>query len=163
LGEDVRLLSDPYFPKHEEVSSDLYWALQQLSDFTVRNGEWLRPYTLSAAERAAWAQGELNPSFISASDSIWTVARRYPDKMVVQLMNFSGLASHQRWDEEHTAPAKCQNVSVKIQMLQRPAQVFWDAPELAAGPQALDFEYSNKVLTFQIPQINFIGLVVIYA
>jgi len=162
LGEDARLLSDPYFPKHEEIAPELYLALRQLSDFTVRNGEWLSSYTLSDVEKNGWAAGDLNPRFIAADDSVMTVARRYRKALSIQLVNFNGLDPHQRWDEAHAAPAPCQNISIKIQIDNRPSQIFWDCPELTAGPEALDFEYTDKTLTFQIPQISYIGLVAIY-
>ncbi len=161
LGEDARLLSDPYFPKHEEISPELYSALRQLSDFTVRNGEWLSSYTLSAVEKNNLAEGELDPEFISAGDSMMTVTRRHPKSLSVQLVNFNGLDPHQRWDEVHAAPIPCQKVSIIIWMDNRPSQIFWDCPEQAEGPQTLDFEYTNGILTFQIPQINYIGLVAI--
>jgi dextranase len=162
LGEDARLLSDPYFPKHDEISPDLYPALRQLSDFTIRNGEWLRPYTLTVAEKDHWAESELNPEFISTDDAIMTVARRYPKSLVVQLVNFNGLVPHQHWDEAHPFPTPCRELSISIQMSQRPSQIFWDCPEQTDGPLALSFEYFNGTLTFQIPQINFIGLVAIH-
>ena len=162
LGEDARLLSDPYFPKHEEISSDLYSALRQLSDFTIRNGEWLSSYALSDAEKDKWAQSERNPEFISTDDSIMTVARRYPKSLVIQLVNFNGLDPHQPWDEDHPFPTPCRKVSIRIRMSQRPSQIFWDCLERIDGPQELNFEYSNGTLTFQIPQINFIGLVAIH-
>jgi dextranase len=162
LGEDARLLSDPYFPKNEEISSDLYSELRKLSDFTVRNGEWLRPYTQSATGKEIWSRGELSPSFISTDDAIWTVVRSYPKMFVVQLVNFNGLDPHQRWDEALVAPTPCQNISIKIQISQRPAQIFWDCPEQTDGPQAVNFEHADGNLTFQIPQINFIGLVAIH-
>ena len=162
LGEETRLLSDPYFPKHEEISPELYTELRKLSDFAVRNGEWLRPYILSATEKEVWAKGELNPKFVSLNSSIWTVVRRYPKSLVVHLVNFSGLDSHQRWDEAHVPPTPFRNVSINIQISQRPRQVFWDSPERVEGTQSLAFEYLNETLTFQIPQINFIGLVAIY-
>ncbi len=162
LGEEARLLSDPYFPKHEEISPDLNSALRQLSDFTIRNGERLRPYTLSISEKEIWAEGEQNPEFISTDDSIMTVARRYPNSFIVQLVNFNGLDSQPRWDEAHPFPTPCRRVPVRIQMSQRPSQIFWDCPEKTDSPQALDFEYSNGKLTFQVPQINFIGLVTIH-
>jgi dextranase len=162
LGEEARLLSDPYFPKHEEISPELHIELRQFSDFAVRNGEWLRPYTLSASEREVWAQGELKAKFISIDDSIWAVARTYPKKMVVQWVNLSGLDPHQRWDDAHAAPTPCRKVSIKIQMPQRPAGIFWDCPEQTSGPQAVNFEHADGILTFQIPQINFIGLVAIH-
>ncbi|HKG53472.1 MAG TPA: glycoside hydrolase family 66 protein [Anaerolineales bacterium] len=162
LGEEAHLLSDPYFPKHEEISPVLYSALRQLSDFTVRNGEWLRPYSLLMSEKEIWAGGELNPEFISTDDSIMTVARRYPKSLMVQLVNFNGLDSHLRWNEAHPFPTPCWKVSIRIQMSQRPSQIFWDCPEKNDRPQALDFEYANGKLTFQVPQINFIGLISIH-
>ncbi len=162
LGEETRLLSDPYFPKHEEIPPDLQTKLRRLSDFLVRNGEWLRPYALSEAEKEKWAEDALNPKYISTSDSIMTVMRNFPKKMILHLVNFTDLGSHPRWDEDHAAPTPCQNVSISIQRSQSPTQIFWDSPEQTKGLQALNFEYSNRILTFQIPQINFIGLVVIH-
>jgi len=91
-----------------------------------------------------------------------TVARRYPKSLVVQVVNFSGLDPQQRWDETHAAPIPRQDISIKIQILQRPTQIFLDCPEQTDGPQVLKFEHSNGTLTFQIPQINFIGLVAIH-
>jgi dextranase len=162
LGEEARLLSDPYFPKHEELSLPLYQALRQLSDFTVRNGEWMRPYALTATEKESWAQAELNQKFISIDHHIWTVARRYPEKMVIHLVNLTGLDPDQRWDKAHAAPIPCTTVTMKVQMSERPSRVFWDCPEQTNGPQILDFTYATEVLTFQIPQIHFTGLVAIH-
>jgi dextranase len=162
LGEDARLLSDPYFPKHEEISPELSSALRKVADFTVRNGEWLSSYSLSNADKNNWAESELNPEFIFTDESIMTVARRYPNSLSIQLVNFNGLDPHQRWDEAHAAPVPCQNISIKIKIDRRPSRIFWDCPELPDGPQALDFEYTDGILTFQIPQINYIGLAAIY-
>jgi dextranase len=162
LGEAARLLSDPYFPKHEEISPILLSELRKLSDYLVRNGEWLRPYALSADEREKWSQGELNSAFISTEDTLWTVARNYPKTLVIQLVNFASLDSHQRWDAAHEAPLPCQEVVVRIQIPQRPAQVLWDYPERIDGPQELGFEYSNGLLTVTIPHIHFTGLIAIH-
>jgi dextranase len=162
LGEDERLLSDPYFPKHEYISPDLKAELRRLSDFAVRNGEWLRHYNLSKDEKEFWAKSDLNPEFVSTEEAIWTVVRNYPKSFVVQLVNFTGLDPHQRWDEGHTASTLCKDVSIEIQLSRRPTQIFWDCPELTKGPQALDFDYANEVLKFQVPQIHLIGLVAIY-
>jgi len=162
LGEAARLLSDPYFPKHEEISPILLSELRKLSDYLVRNGEWLRPYALSADERERWSQAELNSVFISTEDNLWSVARSYPKTLVIQLVNFAGLDSHQRWDEAHKAPISCEEVIVKIQIPQRPAQVFWDCPEQIDGPQELGFEYSEGSLTLKIPHLDFTGLIAIH-
>lgn len=162
LGEDARLLSDPYFPKHEELSPDLFAALRQLSDFAVRNGEWLGSYTLSSEEKEMWVVGELNPKFVSTGESLMTVVRKHFKKTVLTMVNFSGLNHHQRWDEDHDAPAQQEKLSIKIQVDKQPSQVFWDCPEMTGGPQGLKFEHSDGILTVHVPQINFIGLIAIH-
>jgi dextranase len=162
LGEGARLLSDPYFPKHEGIPLDLRAGLRRLADFAVRDGEWLRPYALPAEDREMWSKSELDPAFIVVDGPTLTVARRYPGLLVVTLVNFTGLDSLQRWDEAHPAPTPSRDVSIKIQMPQRPARVFWDCPEEARGPRSLGFEYSEGILTIEIPQISLIGLVAIY-
>lgn len=162
LGEDARLLSDPYFPKHEEIPPDLQSELRRLSDFAVRNGEWVRPYTLTPAGKEIWSRGEWNPPYISMEESIWTVVRRYPQTLSVQLINFSGLDLHQRWDDVHAAPRTREKVDVKIQVAKRPSHVIWDVPEQTRGPLELSFEFNDGMLIFQIPQIHFIGLITIH-
>jgi hypothetical protein len=133
-----------------------------MSDFMVRNGEWLRPYSLSSDKQESWSQAELNPAFISTDGSVWTVVRSYPRTMVIQLINFTSLDSHQRWDEAHDAPVPCEEVVVRIQISKRPAQVLWDCPEQIDGPQAMDFEYSDGSFAVKIPQIHFTGLIAVH-
>jgi dextranase len=162
LGEDARLLSDPYFPKHEELSASLSSKLQELSEYAVRNGELLRPYTLSVDEKEIWSWGEKNPEFISSEEGIWTVARRYPKQLVIHLVNFTNLPSGQHWKEAHAAPTPCREALIKVRMTQRPSRVFWDCPEQTHGVQLLDFQYSNETLTIQVPHISFLGLIAIY-
>ncbi len=162
LGEDARLLADPYFPKHEEISPDLQTELRRFYDFMVRNSEWLRPYTLSMADKEKWADSELNPAYISTDDSIMTVVRNQPNETILQLVNFTNLGLDARWNEEHAAPNPCRNVSIAVRRSRRPSKIFWDCPEQTKGPQTLDFEFSNGILKFQIPEINYTGLVVIH-
>ena len=162
LGEEARLLSDPYFPKHEAIPPDLRAGLRRLADFVVRDGEWLRTYALSAEEKGTWSESELDPAAITVGAPLTTVARRFPGFLVLTLVNFAALDSHQRWDEAHQAPTPSSDVSIKIQMPKRPARVFWDCPEAADGPRSLWFDHSEGILTIEIPQISLIGLVAIY-
>ena len=162
LGEDARLLSDPYFPKHEEIAPDLQMELRRLYDFMVRDGEWLRPYTLSEVEKERWAESDLNPSYISVDDSIMAVVRKQPQRTILQLVNFANVGFEAHWNETHAAPASCQNISVRVPRKQRPTNIFWDCPEQTEGPQSLEFEFSSGILKFQVPRINYTGLIVIH-
>lgn len=162
LGEDARLLSDPYFPKHEEISPELRAALRQLADFAVRDGEWIRLYDQAQAGKEVWSSIEPNPEFIESDESIWAVSRKFPGSQILQLVNFSGLDPHQRWDESHAAPTPRSNVDIRIRTDHEPSHIHWDCPEADNGPQPLRFDYSNGVLMFQIPHIHFTGLVTIH-
>jgi len=162
LGERARLLVDPYFPKHQHIAPDLFSAMRKFYDFVIRNGEWLKPYNLSASEREQWAGGELNPDFVKISDSIWSVVRHHAEALAIQFVNFTGLKGDPRWDEPHLTPTACQNVPVRVQTSRRPDRVFWDCPERSDGPQVLDFEFLNGELLFTIPQLNYTGLIYIH-
>jgi hypothetical protein len=41
IGERIRLLADPYFPKHQEMTADLKEDLLRYSDFAVRYEDWI--------------------------------------------------------------------------------------------------------------------------
>ena len=88
--------------------------------------------------------------------------RTFPKSFVIQLVNFTNLDSHQRWDEAHDAPTPCEEVMLRIQLPCRPAQILWDCPEQIDGPQELAFEYFDGLLTVKIPQISFTGLIAIH-
>jgi hypothetical protein len=82
--------------------------------------------------------------------------------MVIQLINFTGLDSHQHWNNTHPAPSPCADATLGIQFPRQPAQVVWDCPEQNNGPQILQTYYSDGMLTVKIPQIHFTGLIVIH-
>lgn len=161
LGESTRLLSDPYFPKHEAISPKLQSQLRSFYDFAVRNGEWLMSYNLSTEEKNVWAEGELNPSFVSADESLWTVARKYPHGWSVRVLNVSGLDSHPRWDQPHGSPKRQQKVAMSIKSAKRPLSVIWDCPE-QSQPQEIQFDYQGGIVTCELPQIQFLGLLIIH-
>lgn len=162
LGEQARLLADPYFPKHEAISPALLSAMRRFYDYAVRDGEWLQAYDLPAAERSQWADGQLNPDFVETSDSIWSVARQHAGALTLQFVNFTGLNAEPQWDQPHPEPTTCRNISVRVRSPIRPGRVCWDCPEGSGGPQALDFEYSDGELAFILPQIQFAGLIHIH-
>jgi len=162
LGEQARLLVDPYFPRHQQIGPNLLATMRRFYDFVVRNGEWLRPYNLSSSERERWAEGYSKPDFVKVSDSIWSVIRRHAEALVIHFVNFTGLNVDPQWDETHPAPTACQNVPVRVQTSRRPDRVLWDCPERSDGPQVLNFEFSNAELRFTVPQLNYVGLVYIH-
>jgi dextranase len=161
LGEETRLLADPYFPKHQALPAELKTSLRCLYDYIVRYGEWLGSYTLTGTEKKQWAEGSLDADFVTIDPAIWCVARPRPDGMSLTLVNFSDLDTP-RWDTIHTAPSPSQAVEMKITYPGRPRRVTWSNPEQANGPQALEFEYSDGVVQLTIPHIQIMGMITIH-
>jgi dextranase len=161
LGEGVRLLADPYFPKHQAIDDGLRADLRRFYDFAVRSGEWLKAYHLSGADLQAWSNAELDQEFISGVASVWSVRRTLPEGEVLSLINLTGL-ENPRWDQPHTAPRPCKNLKVRIPCSRPPAQVFWSCPEQADDPQPLAFEHRGETLHLEIPLIHYSGLVTIH-
>lgn len=162
LGEDVRLLADPYFPKHQEILPSLKTALVKYYDFRVRYGEWLQGYQLRPAERQVWAQAEFRPDFVVSSPEVWAIARKLPDGMVINLVNFSGQGNNSRWDERHEAPAECQDLKIRIAADKKPEKILWACPEAVEGPSALDFEYDHGQVSISLPSLNLLGVIYLY-
>jgi hypothetical protein len=72
------------------------------------------------------------------------------------------LSPHQQWDQVHASPEKRKHVSIQIQLPYQPGQIDWDCPEISTASQILEFHYANGMLTFQIPQLDYLGLVIIH-
>lgn len=122
LGEPGRLLADPYFPKHQPLSSELAGSLRRYYDFVVRYGELIGPVAGHSAE------GQ-----IQTPDGVWAIGRASANHLTVCLLNLTGLAAEPRWDEVQPAPASLTHVPVKI-LLDQPVQQAWWANADAAQP-----------------------------
>lgn len=161
LGEQARLLADPYFPKHQPMSDELRIELRQFYDYAVRSGEWLGSYNLLTRERKIWAEGEMNPSSVVLGESVWSVVHRFPDGQCISLVNMTGL-ENPCWNVAHPAPTPCQELPARLKYPQEPGQVFWSCPEQDRGPQALDFEFESGELHFMIPHLRYLGVISIH-
>jgi dextranase len=97
LGEHGRLLSDPYFPKHEAIPEKFQRTLRRYYDFAVRYADLVGPF----AEI-------LDAGDIDLPVGILPILRRNDRWMALHLINFSGL-EEARWCEPHPAPRRVQN------------------------------------------------------
>lgn len=151
LGEDARLLADPYFPKHQFLDAALKLALRQLVDFYVRFGEWLGP-----AIPGSDHQG------VEKQDEIWCFRRVGAGQHTIVMVNLSGLGSNPRWDEAHPMPARVNNPAFRFQLGRPARRVLWFCPEEPQRlPQSLEFSYQNGWLEFCLPQISLLAGVTI--
>jgi len=161
LGEGAHLLVDPYFPKHQPITDELQVELRRFYDFSVRSGEWLASYNLTTKERKTWAQGEMNPDWVSLEDSVWCVARRRPGGWCLAVINLNNIETP-RWDIAHPSPVPYVGLPALVKLLHKPQMVYWSSPEQDGRPQTLDFEYDRGELHFLIPHLRYIGVIYIH-
>lgn len=162
LGENNRLLTDPYFPKHQAISPELENDLSHYYDYLVEYGEWMQSYSIRTDERQIWAQARFKPEEIIIDQAIWAVARQYPNGLAVNLVNFNGLEPEQTWDKPHASPSDCREVTVRIKAGKRPEKILWAYPEQTEGPETLNFDYENEHITFRLPSLKLLGVIFIH-
>ena len=151
LGENGRLLSDPYFPKHEERSTGLKQAMRAYQDFLVQYSELVGP----SAENMAEIAGLQLPKDVIA------VPRRNGAAWGLSLVNFSGLESP-RWDEVQGVPTPLLDVPVLIPVPKKPEQIWVASPD-AASPEliALPFTWQDGHVGMTLPELDYWSLLVI--
>ncbi|MCL1600779.1 MAG: glycoside hydrolase family 66 protein [Actinomycetia bacterium] len=149
LGEQGRLLSDPYFPLHEALSPGLRDVLRRYSDFRVRYGDLLGPTSTPSRSR------------IRSADDLWAVARDVPGWITINLVNMSGIGEA-RWDEAHSMPQQLTDVSIDIDTETAVRQVWWASPDrndCHLKPTKWSTEDGNIHVT--VPAIDYWTIVVI--
>jgi dextranase len=117
LGEQARLLADPYFPQHEEIPLELYQALRRMSDFSVRYGELLGPKAKNVFR-----------SNLIIPEGVTSICRESGIFQVINLINLRGLPDT-KWTETHTTPNIIENFQIEIEPLQKINQIFWASPD----------------------------------
>ena len=117
LGEQGRLLTDPYFPKHQPIFPDLALILRRYYDFAVRFSELLGP-----------SAKDLKSDQVISSEGVWHVVREGAGRVAVHLLNMNGLGDP-RWDEPQPSPNPFEDLLLQLPMLGSVRQVFWASPD----------------------------------
>lgn len=116
LGEQGRLLSDPYFPLHKTPSPTLRDMLRRYADFRVRYGDLLSPASTPSH------------STVRHADDLWAVVRDVPGWTVINLVNMSGIVEA-HWDEAHAEPPQIIDASIEICTEAAVREVWWASPD----------------------------------
>jgi dextranase len=144
LGENKRILTDPYFPKHEGVSLELEAFLRQYYDFAVRYVEFIGP-----------AVEDDDEVVLSLPEDVWGITRKTRGWRIIHLINTRGL-DDKRWDEDHAPPIPLNPCLMKISTSEKVQQIFWASPDtddLSLKPADWLFESSQLHVT--IPHMEF--------
>ena len=143
LGENGRLLTDPYFPKHQPIPAELASVLRRQYDFCVRYGELIGP------------SARLVDMEVSAPESVWWAARQAPGWLALGLVNMKGL-EEARWDEAHPPPSPLRDLPIRLRCPERVQRVYWASPDRQQiGLERLDSEWSGGEVRVQLPSLDY--------
>jgi len=149
LGENGRLLSDPYFPRHEALSPGLHDTLKRSSDFRVRYGELLGP-----CARPSDTQ-------VKVPNDMWLTVRDIPGWVVINLVNMQGIAEA-RWDSDHREPALATDIAVDIDTVLDVQRVWAASPDSKdLSLQPLEWAVDDGTVHVVVPLIEFWTMVAI--
>lgn len=140
LGENGRLLSDPYFPKHEAIPVELNSALRHWADCVIRYEEWFGPLISESA-----IEGLKVPVGVQ---SFFRKTKKGASLSLVNLRSETAL----EWNTEHAAPDALEAFEVEIALgkaLKKVWLVDLQSPSLA--PIALDFKVQGGKTTVTLP------------
>jgi dextranase len=144
LGENERLLSDPYFPKHEALSENLRKSLRHSADFVVRYSDWLSPAIPETFEVP-----------VRIPEGIQAFVRQTGQGWSVSLVNMTGLTVS-KWDEEHPAPQPMENFIMELDLPEEIEHIWLATPDgdsLLAQP--VEFTKAAGIARVKIPRLEF--------
>lgn len=152
LGENERLLSDPYFPKHEALSEELRTALRRSSDFVVRYSDWIGP-VISETARIC----------VHTPLGVEAFVREIPDGWSLSLVNLVGLQSSQ-WNEVHPAPQAVEKFMLELDIAEEIENVYWASPDgESLMAEQMVFTQSAGIVKISIPRLDYWGVLFLKA
>lgn len=147
LGEDLRLLSDPYFPKNEAISDKTRQLLKQNYDFYVCYGEWIEKS--NKEEEITQLPSEV-------------FFRKYRDEkgVIINLVNMTGIGWDTSWNSQHEDVTGKANISIKLELGYEPKVVlFATTDDLNIGMKQISYKYEDGMVMIDVPELTRWGLV----
>ncbi len=150
LGENTRLLSDPYFPEHQEIPPELEGVLRKYHDFAVRYGDLIGP---GAEDLHDWP--------VDAPPGVWSITRKNAYRTTVSLVNFNGI-DDSGWDQPHPELRIMENLAVEINFPDEVQQVYWASPDSSdIRLKPISWQQENEKLKVHIPSLEYWGIIVV--
>lgn len=140
MGENSRLLSDPYFPLHEPMDVALFESIREYTDFRVRYADLLGPAS-AVSDRS-----------VRLREDVWSTVRSSEGWTTISLVNMSGIEDA-RWDESHNAPTPIDDLVMHVDV---PAstQVWYASADADGKMRPLPSATKEGVLTIKLPSIE---------
>jgi dextranase len=142
LGENGRLLSDPYFPKHEAIDPAFSEQLRRQIELIIRYADWISPLL---------PESELPP--LQGPVGLQYFFRRTAKGYSLSLVNLGGTQPLQ-WNKAHAQPEPLSNFSIKLGLNEKVARVWLVSPdEESLSPLTLEFAAAENAVEIHIPSL----------
>jgi dextranase len=142
LGENGRLLSDPYFPKHQALPAGLAEDLRRYLDFAVRYGELIGPVAPLADVR------------VRTDPGVWAIARRSPGWLTIGLVNMVA-GEEARWDQPHAEPDPRAEVGLEVEGDWGIRRAYWASPDASRlDLHPIDWQVRSGLVQATLPSLE---------
>jgi len=143
VGEEGRLLADPYFPKHEEIPYGLGQILRKQADFIIRYENWFGPLI-----------PESTGPDIKVPEGVATFFRKGQRGVSISLVNLKS-ESPLCWNEEHPEPDSFTSLDVEISLEHSPKNIWLVTPDRSSlAPIVLEFIERGNMTIITIPGLD---------
>jgi dextranase len=177
LGENGKLLADPYYVKHGTIPAGFLDRIVRYYDFLVMYRNLLSDLELEDITMAF--TGGINREIVfqaegkrfmatQALDSVWTIVKEKPGYYVLHLINLYGLDNEVWHAPKTTAPPPVTDIQVSAELLEEVEGVYWASPDGASiRPDKLEHKwvhlegYSGNRLRFTLPRLDYWSMVYI--
>ncbi len=144
IGENERLLSDPYFPKHGAMDARLKQTLRAYADFSVRYSDLLGPWSKDVVEfQPLLPQG------------IWSAVRSSGNWIVINLINLRGIEDP-HWTVSHPEPHPINDFALELDLSKEIVEIYAGSPDdsdMALAP--ISWEQTEYGLRALVPRLEF--------
>ena len=143
LGENGRLLTDPYFPKHSAISEKLNVSLRKSLDCIVRYEEWIGPLVAESTLPELNIPVGVEPFFRETTHGA--------SLCLVNLNNGDELT----WNSEHAEPAEYGVFDLEIDLGFTPEKVWLINPDSSTlAPLALEYHVQDGKVRVNVSSLK---------
>jgi dextranase len=142
IGESARLLTDPYFPKHEAISDALLASLRSCADFAVRYEEWIGPLVPESA----------TPD-LKLPDGVETFYRKVKGGASLSLVNLKA-SEPLCWNAEQARPGDFGPIVLEMPLEFVPQKVWLLEPYASSSPQLLGYHLNGDKVSVVVPNLD---------
>jgi len=142
IGENARLLTDPYFPKHEAILDSLMTKLRTCADFAVRYEEWVGPLIPESAAPV-----------LTLPEGVEAFYRKVKAGASLSLVNLKS-GDPLCWNDAHDSPEVVNAFTLEIPLDFTPQKVWLLEPYGSTESRLLAHRLNGDKVSVAVPDLE---------